>query len=201
MEWVKQLWHLNIAIARALQGRKVWFVDGDAQRTAEQSFKMREVEPAIACSSYSDGVILRSQVKLQAGNYDDVIIDAGGRDSSALRAALSLSDVLLIPFAPRSYDVWALNDISQLVQDIQATRDDLRVLTILNQADARGADNAGASIIIEDYPHFEHLTCTIGRRKSFAVCAGSGQSVLEAGAKDDKAIKEINDLVEVLFID
>jgi hypothetical protein len=42
----------------------------------------------------------------QAGKYDDVMIDAGGRDSTALRAALSLSDLLIVPFLPRSVDVW-----------------------------------------------------------------------------------------------
>lgn len=47
--------------------------------------------------------------------FDDIIIDAGGRDSTALRAALVLSDVLLVPFQPRSYDVWALNDIAALI--------------------------------------------------------------------------------------
>ena len=53
-----------------------------------------------------------AQVQQQSSKFDDVIIDAGGRDSTALRAALVLSDVLLVPFQPRSYDVWALEDIA-----------------------------------------------------------------------------------------
>jgi chromosome partitioning protein len=52
-------------------------------------------------------------VQQQRNKWQDIIIDAGGRDSTALRAALILSDVLLVPFAPRSYDVWALDDMAR----------------------------------------------------------------------------------------
>ncbi len=36
------------------------------------------------------------------------IIDVGGCNSTALRAALA--DTLLVSFSPRTYDVWALDD-------------------------------------------------------------------------------------------
>ena len=42
----------------------------------------------------------------------DIVIDAGGRDSTALRAALVLADHVLIPLQPRSFDLWALNDMT-----------------------------------------------------------------------------------------
>ena len=60
------------------------------------------------------------------GNSPTSIIDAVGRDSSALRAALILSDVLLVPFHPRTYDVWALDDMAALVEEACAVRDGLR---------------------------------------------------------------------------
>lgn len=41
---------------------------------------------------------LRAQVQQQRGKWDDIVIDVGGRDSTALRAALILSDVLVVPF-------------------------------------------------------------------------------------------------------
>ncbi len=110
---------VNIAIARALTGRRVWLVDGDGQGTAQTAITIRadaDHQPGIACSSYPHGPALRSQVQCQGSLYDDIIIDAGGRDSTALRAALVLSDVLLVPFQPRSYDVWALNDIAELIK-------------------------------------------------------------------------------------
>ena len=100
---------VNLAIARALAGRDVWLIDGDRQGTAQTAISIRaeaEHVPGIACATYPDGPTLRAQVQQQAAKFDDVVIDAGGRDSTALRAALVLSDVLLVPFQPRSYDVW-----------------------------------------------------------------------------------------------
>lgn len=40
--------------------------------------------------------------------YEDVIIDAGGRDTTSQRAALIISDVALIPFNPRSFLIFGL---------------------------------------------------------------------------------------------
>ena len=96
---------VNLAIARALAGRDVWLIDGDRQGTAQTAISIRAAAghaPGIACATYPDGPTLRAQVQQQAAKFDDVVIDAGGRDSTALRAALVLSDVLLVPFQPRS---------------------------------------------------------------------------------------------------
>ena len=64
-----------------------------------------------------------------------------------MRAALILSDVLLVPFHPRSYDVWALDDMAFLVKEARAVRDGLRVQAVLNCADPgnRSRDNIEAA--------------------------------------------------------
>jgi len=195
---------VNIAIARALAGRDVWLIDADRQGTAQMAIGIRADAgqmPGIACAQYADGPLLRSQVQQQAGKFDDIIIDAGGRDSTALRAALILSDVLLVPFAPRSYDVWALNDIGALVDEVRSMRDGLRAYAVLNCADpgATSSDNADAAAAVADVPQFEYLPTPIRRRKSFANAAGAGLSVLELNPKDKKASEELNALLSALF--
>lgn len=197
---------VNIAIARAMAGREVWLIDGDRQGTAQMAISIRADAghtPGIACSTYFDGPTLRTQVLQQAGKYADVIIDAGGRDSTALRAALSLSDVLLVPFQPRSYDVWALNDIAGLVDEARSVRDGLRAVAVLNFADPgeTSTDNADAAEAVRELPQFEYLATPIRRRKAFANAAGAGQSVLELKPADPKASAELNALVSALFCD
>lgn len=89
--------------AAQLAGRDVWLIDGDRQGTSQTAVAMRaeaDRKPGLACAQYADGPVLRAQVQQQGRKFDDVIIDAGGRDSTALRAALVISDVLLIPFQP-----------------------------------------------------------------------------------------------------
>ncbi|MFP9230900.1 chromosome partitioning protein ParA [Pectobacterium cacticida] len=195
---------VNLAIARALAGRDVWLIDGDRQGTAQTAISIRADAgyiPGIACATYPDGPTLRAQVQQQASKFDDIIIDAGGRDSTALRAALVLSDVLLVPFAPRSYDVWALNDIASLVDEARSVRDGLRAVAILNCADPgeSSTDNADAAAAVAEIPQFEYLNTPIRRRKAFANAAGQGLSVLELKPTDRKASKELNALISALF--
>lgn len=195
---------VNIAIARALDGRDVWLIDGDRQGTAQTAISIRAEAghlPGIACVTYPDGPVLRTQVQQQAKKFDDIVIDAGGRDSTALRAALVLSDVLLVPFQPRSYDVWALNDIAALIDEARSVRDGLRAYAVLNCADPGDAsiDNAEAAAAVADVPQFEFLPTPIRRRKSFANGAGQGLSVLELKPTDKKAVEELNALVSALF--
>jgi len=195
---------VSLAISRALSGRDVWLIDGDRQGTAQTAISIRAesgVSPGIACATYPDGPTLRSQVQQQVAKFDDVIIDAGGRDSTALRAALVLSDVLLVPFAPRSYDVWALEDMASLVDEARSVRDGLRSVAVLNLADpgSNSMDNAEAAEAVAEIPQFEYLATPIRRRKAFANATGAGLSVQEIKPVDRKAVAELNALVKALF--
>lgn len=193
---------LNIAIARALAGRDIWLVDGDRQGTAEIALSIRAESgktPILACSKYEEGTTLRPQVLHQFKKYDDVVIDAGGRDSSSLRAALTLSNVLLIPFAPRSFDTWALADVSKLVEIARETNDGMKAFVVLNCADAGGKDNEEAAAEVADYPALTYIDAPIRRRKAIANAAGSGMSVLECSPKDVKACDELANLMNKLF--
>jgi chromosome partitioning protein len=195
---------VNLAIARALAGRDVWLIDGDRQGTAQTAISIRSENgqaPGISCATYPDGATLRAQVQQQASKFDDIIIDAGGRDSTALRAALVLSDILLVPFQPRSYDVWALKDIAALVDEARSVRDGLKAYAVLNCADPGEAstDNLEAAQAVAEVSQFQYLDAPIRRRKAYANAAGAGLSVLEATPKDKKACDELNHLILSVF--
>jgi chromosome partitioning protein len=195
---------VNISAERARAGRRVLVVDGDRQATAQKAIAIRDgagLLPAIACATYADGPVLRSQVLTQMDLYDDIIIDAGGRDSTALRAAMSLADVLLIPFEPRSFEVWALEDIAALVDEVRSVRDGLRVYAFLNKAESgvMSADNRAASEALADYPQIEYLSRKLVLRKAYSNAAGAGMSVAEVKDKDPKAIAELKALIAAVF--
>ena len=196
---------LNLAVVRARAGRDVWFVDGDSQATGQAAIALRTQEghqPSIACAVYADGTTLRGQVLHQLKKFDDVIIDAGGRDSAALRAALALSDVVVAPFQPRSYDVWALEDMAVLIDEVSALRDGLRACAVLNLADPgeRSRENGEAAEAVVEFKQFEYLPTPVRRRKAFASAAGRGLSVVESKPIDRKAVSELDALVESVFV-
>ncbi len=195
---------VQLAITRALAGHDVWLIDGDRQGTAAAAIAARvesNRQPGIACAQYADGTALRGQVQQQRKKWQDIIIDAGGRDSTALRAALVLSDVLLVPFAPRSYDVWALDDMATLIDEARSVRDGLRCYAVMNQADPgdHSPDNAEAAAAVAEVAQFEYLATPIRRRKAFSNAGGAGLSVSEMVPRDPKAIAEIDSLVSYLF--
>ncbi|MFL9948925.1 AAA family ATPase [Paraburkholderia agricolaris] len=188
---------LNLAAGRALQGRNVLAVDADRQGSLLAALTNRDREPCIAVVQYVEGQALRQQVLRAAAMYDDIVIDAGGRDNTALRAALLLADKVVIPFLPRSFDIWALDDMSALLAEARAIKD-VDAYALLTMSDARGTDNEAAGQAVPD--GMQLLPTTVGRRKAFADAGGAGLSVLELPAhRDSKAIAETQALLAAIF--
>ena len=193
---------LNLAIARALQGHQVLLIDGDRQETAQTAINIRNAadrNPAIACAVYTEGRTLIAQVKLMKGKFDDIIIDSGGRDSAALRAAMGMADVVVVPFAPRSLDVWALGQLDSVIEEVKGAHQSMRVLALLNNADPKGTDNEEAVAAVADYPSMQYIATPIKRRKAIANAAGQGLSIFEYTPKDAKGIEEMTALVDTIF--
>lgn len=78
-------------------------------------------------------------------------------------------------------------------------RDGLQALAVLNMADTAGTDNEDAAAALADYPAISYLATPIRRRKSIANAAGNGMSVLEQTPRDDKAIAELNALLQAIY--
>ena len=189
---------VQLALLRARGGRDVLLVDADAQGTAATALGLRDKQ-SLSVAQLTDVKLLRSQVPLQAPKYQDVVIDAGGRDNAALRTALVLSDVVLVPFAPRSVDVWALSTMAELVEEAQSVKSGLHGLAVLNNADPNSADNAEAAAVVADYPVLLLLPVIIRRRKAIADATGQGLSVEERTPRDGKACAEIAALLSSVF--
>src|SRR5215212_2993950 len=132
---------VNLAIARAMNGLDVLLVDGDEQRTALTFTELRAERhgpPGYTAVSL-DGPAIRTQVRQLAPKYDDVVIDVGGRNTGSLRAALMVSDVVLIPMQPRSFDLWAIDQMAELVSEARELNPKLRAVLVINAADPQGS--------------------------------------------------------------
>src|SRR3954470_1796579 len=199
---------LQLALSRALDGRDVLLIDADRQGSAQEAVTMRAEAgrtPALACVHFEDGRALRAQIAALAAKHDDTVIDVGGRDSMALRVALTRADVLLVPVVPRAVDVWALRDMAELLDQAQETREieglpPLRAYAALNMADPGGnQDNADTTAALAHYPQLGVLDAPVRRRKAIANALALGLSVREAAVSDPKAVAEINALCGHLF--
>jgi chromosome partitioning protein len=132
-------------------------------------------------------------------NYDDVIIDTGGRDTTSQRAALTIADVLLVPFPPRSLDLWTLERVEELIEDAQVINPELQAYAFINRADHQGGYNDETREVLEDSELVTFIEPTLGSRKAFGISFDYGQSVVEYTPRDKKAIREIEDLYDTVF--
>jgi chromosome partitioning protein len=177
-------------------------VDADEQATATDFTALRTEQlgsPGYTAVALA-GPAVRTQVLLMHPKYQDIIIDAGGRDTAGLRAALTVADVALIPFQPRSFDLWTLEKVAALITEARQYRDvPLRALAILNFADPGGGDNASAADALTGNEAFSYLDAPIGRRKAFPNAASEGRGVSELIRQDPKASAEMTALARALF--
>lgn len=194
---------VNLAVERVIRRhRDVLLVDADEQGTATDFASLRGERLGVTgftLVQLTRGPSVRTQIPTLRDKFDDIVIDAGGRDSGALRAALTLADIAVVPFQPRSFDVWTLDKVATLVADAKLVNPGLRALAIINCADPQGQDNSAAADALADNPDIRYLDCPIGRRKAFPNSAAVGLSVFEASQPDPKACMELERLADSLF--
>lgn len=191
----------NLAIMRASTGRDVLLIDADDQETAADFTTMRSQklgDAGYTCTKLS-GSAVRTDGKRLAEKYDDVIIDAGGRDTASQRAALVIADVVLIPFVPRSFDVWTLEPVAEMISEARAFNLELRAYAFINRADATGTENQEAAEYIGETKELKFIDTPLGYRKVFGKAASQGLAVVEYKPQDKTAIAEISALFDLVF--
>lgn len=192
----------NLTIYLSSKGRDVLFVDADDQASAHTFSIQREVatngNKGYTAIRQSDKEV-RSEVLKLAIKFDDVIIDTGGRDTTSQRAALSITDVYLVPFYPRSLDVWTLEKVENLIADMQIVNPKLKAFSFINRADSQGADNRDVAELLKESQIITYLDTPLVQRKIFANAISYGLGIFEMKPKDKKATDEFNALYEALF--
>ncbi|UOQ69877.1 AAA family ATPase (plasmid) [Hymenobacter volaticus] len=189
----------NFAVWLSRQGHDVLLVDADEQESSSD-FTAWRGETRNGDLGYTlvqlTGSLVRRQVELLKPKYSHIIIDTGGRDTSSQRAALFVSDLYLLPFAPRSYEIWTLSKVLALLAEVQDVRTvPIQTYSFLNKADTRGADNAEAMEVLRENEELNFVDFPVVNRKAFATAASKGLSVFEYSPVDEKAVAEL----DVLF--
>ena len=181
--------------------RRIWLVDADEQQSALDTATIRSqlsIEPPLACSSFPSGEALAAQMGAQAKNWDDIIIDCGGRDSDALRIALMVCDKLVVPVLPRAYDVWSLSRLEAVIENAQNLGAKFETLAFLNRMD-KTAESREAAAILDGMKHFKLLNTSLSDRVAYAKAVGNGRSVFEMKPRDKKACEELENLSSEIF--
>lgn len=194
----------NIAAMLAMKGKDTLLLDTDKQGTASFWAAVREedsVEPRVACvQKFGKG--LPAQARDLAQRYDEVIIDAGGRDSMELRYALGVADRAYIPVQPFQFDIWTIRQMDNLIEMATSVNQNLEAFIVLNRASTNPVikeDQETRDYILEENFGYLSLAGAIIRdRIAFRKAARGGLSVMEWN-QDKKAISEITKLYEEIY--
>lgn len=196
----------NLCQMRAANGYKVLLVDADEQKSA-YDWALQRDSAGLSLNSFKNstafvsiclsGKAVYSNLVKMREDYDDIIVDTGGRDTTSQRAALCDADKFLLPFKPSSIDIWTMGGVKQMISECVNPK--LTSYAIISQADHKGMDNSEALEILRE---FEEITCLpffIGNRKAFRNAAAEGLGVHELVPRDDKACKEMKALYDEIY--
>ena len=195
----------NLAAVRALAGSDVLLVDTDPQGSASYWTTSRaenDIKPRVACiQKFGKG--LQQELQDLANRYQDIIVDAGGRDSVELRAAMLVAHKTYVPIQASQFDIWTLTQMNDLIVTAQGFNPNLRAWVVIN----RGSNNPSVKEIAEaveimgDFEHLGVATSIVRDRIAYRKAVRDGLSVVEMKPSDAKASREMNAFYVEVFND
>jgi len=192
----------NLAVALAMKGRDVCLVDTDRQATSARWSERRAQHQDLSTVHcvQKDGSLFEAAVDL-AKRYEEVIIDAGGRDSREMRTAMVAADKMYIPLRPSQPDLETSVHLDELVAQAQDINPRLRAWALLSMActhpSVHEADDAAE--LLGGLQCLQLSEVIVRTRKVFRDAIAEGKGVLEF--ENAKASATIHLLFEEIYGD
>ncbi|MER2493867.1 AAA family ATPase [Catenovulum sediminis] len=188
----------NIAVYLAKElNANVMLVDCDPQKTTSDWIQSRHNSPElewISCVQLFGKV--RYELQGFERNYDYVVIDCGGRDSTTLRSALSVATHVLIPMRPKRRDLKTVPHVEDLISTCKMVNPNMREAVVMTQCPSL-PNQAGRIIEAKDVCRsygLQVLNTVTFSRNVYDDSEEMGSSVLEQDPQG-KAAEEIRSIV------
>lgn len=194
----------NLTYMRSVTGKRVLLVDADEQKSAASWADQRVGLniPTNWTTIQLSGIYLYEELNKLLKHYDDVIVDTGGRDNSSQRSALTIANILLMPFRPKAYDIWTLGQIKNLVCLAKASNPNLNCLAIVTQFNpfnVHSTDAQEAEKIIAECEGLECLPLKLPSRDTYGNAATEGLSIMELNSDKKEWLKKAQDEMRQLY--
>lgn len=185
----------NIATKLHLDGCKVLLIDSDNQGSARDWHAAGNSEmPVIGI----DRPTLDKDIQKIADNFDWVIIDGAPRLELMAVSAIKCADLVIIPVQPSPYDIWASDDLVNLIKSRQEITDGKpKAYFCISRRIINTAISNDAIEALRKYD-IPKLHSSTSQRVVYAASAAKGQTVFDfvSGKGDnDKAKEEITNIV------
>ena len=178
---------LSTNLARALQlgGNKVLLVDSDPQGSARDwnAAGNGELLPVIGL----DRPTLAKDIQAIRDNQDWIIIDGAPQIAELAVAAIKCADLILIPVQPSPYDVWACEDLVDIIKTRQEVANGKpKAAFVISRVIKNTQLSKEIGEALEGYglPVFKHFT---SQRVIFPKSAATGLTVMDADESGEAA--------------
>ncbi len=168
---------LHLAAAFALDGERVLLVDADPQGSALDWSASRQAKPLFPVVGIPKAS-LHKDLPTIAADYDTVVIDGPPRVNELARSALLAADLVVVPVQPSPYDVWAAEEILQLLREASVFKESLKSVFAVNRRIVNTAIGRDVNEALKNYG-IPVLAASLCQRVAFAESAGQGLTVLE----------------------
>lgn len=179
---------IHLSHALSMMPAKVLLVDADPQGSARDWATARKNEPPFTVIGLDRPTIHRDLPSM-AANYDHVVIDGPPRVSELARSAIAAADLVIIPVQPSPYDVWAAQEVIDLIKEASVFKENLKSAFVINRKITNTAIGRDVLTALADFD-LPILRSQVCQRIAFAESAATGQTVLEIEPKG-QAAKEI----------
>lgn len=202
----------NLAGIAARRGISSVLADLDIKQTSsklwhdQRQLRLEERPdlPDVACFQLS-GKTSKGLIDLEK-HFDLVVADVGGFDSSALRGALLVADMLVIPSDISAFSLWAQDQITEIVDSANELRENneqppVPIRIVLNMVSTNPN-----TIQLRDAREYlgedaRVLDAFVRFRESFKRAAAQGLTVLEYRPRDASAIGEMTRVYKEILHD
>ena len=178
---------LSTNLARALQqdGDKVLLIDSDPQGSARDwnAAGNGELLPVVGL----DRPTLAKDIQAIQDNQDWLIIDGAPQIAELAVAAIKCADMILIPVQPSPYDVWACEDLVDIIKTRQeVTNGKPKAAFIISRVIKNTQLSKEIGEALEGYglPVFKNFT---SQRVIYPKSAATGLTVLDVEPSGDAA--------------
>jgi len=190
----------NLAAWLARRGRDVLLVDTDRQRTAANWVDRRNLladAPVIHCAERHGNVF--HALRDLATRYEEVIVDAGGRDSEELRTGLVATHTVYVPVKASQPDLETSLHMNELVQLARGMNPLLTARIIICMAPTHPSirETADAQDVLTELPALIPSAVTVCERKVYRDAIAEGRGVCDLD--NAKATAEMQALINEIY--
>jgi chromosome partitioning protein len=191
---------VNLAVWLARQDTDVVLIDTDPQATASHFIDRRNAldgVPKVHCAEKRGNVF--DTVRDLAKRYQQVIVDAGGRDSEELRTALVAAHLVYCPLKASQPDIETSVHMNQLVKLARGMNPILQARLLISMGPTNPAvqEAIEAREILGQLTEFTLSEVIVRERKAYRDAMSEGRGVVEL--TNDKAAAEIEALAREIY--